>query len=135
MRNWLQRFMIGRYGPDQLYIASFFAALVFAVLGACFRETIAGSVLQTLGYVLLIFALFRFLSRNLNARRRENDRFLRFWVPVRNWFKSLWQRARFFKTHRFFRCPGCRNLLRLPRGKGKIEITCPRCGQRFRRKT
>ena len=135
MRNWLQRVMAGRYGPDQLYFALFIAALLLNIVGAFFGGSIVGLILDVLGYGLLVWAIVRSLSRNMYARRRENDRFLRYWWPVRTKLSGFMRRLKCSKTHRFFKCPGCGNMLRVPKGKGKIEITCPRCGERFRRKT
>lgn len=131
IRNWLRNFMIGRYGPDQLYIALFLSAVIVGILSG-----LTGlGLLHILAYALLIFAMFRFLSRNITRRRLENDRFLRLWWPVRNFFVNRFKRLRSMKTHCFFKCPACKNLLRVPRGKGRIQITCPRCGERFERKT
>ena len=110
------------------------AALLLNIIGAIFGG-IVGLVLDTLGYGLLIWAIVRSLSRNVYARRRENDRFLRYWWPVRTKLSGFFRRLKCSKTHKFFKCPGCGNMLRVPKGKGKIEITCPRCGERFRRKT
>jgi len=75
------------------------------------------------------------LSRNIKRRRAENDRFLRYWWPVRTKASRSLSLARQRKTHKFFKCPGCGNTLRVPRGKGKLQITCPKCGERFSRKT
>ncbi len=131
IRSWLQRVMIGRYGPDQLYFALFITAVIFSILAG-----ITGfSLLTVVSYVLLIYAMFRMLSRNITRRRAENDRFLRVWWPIKIWFKNRLTRVKSGRTHRFFKCPGCRNVLRVPRGKGRIQITCPKCGQRFEKKT
>ena len=136
MRNFFRNFLIGRYGPDQLYYALFGGALVLCIAARITAKlALLSSILMAVGYALLVFAIFRMLSRNINARRRENDRFLKFWWPIRMKFVNLSQRRKSRKTHRFFKCPGCKNLLRVPKGKGKITITCPRCGERFTKKT
>ncbi len=119
--------MIGRYGPDQLNMA----LIILAILVGILANIIKLNIITLLSYLLLILVIFRMLSRNLNARRRENDRFLKFWWPVKQKIKSFFDRAKSSRNYRFFRCPGCRNTLRVPRGKGKIQITCPRCGERF----
>ena len=106
MRNWLQRVMAGRYGPDQLYFALFIAALLLNIVGAFFGGSIVGLILDVLGYGLLIWAIVRSLSRNMYARRRENDRFLRYWWPVRTKLAGFIRRLKCSKTHRFFKCPG-----------------------------
>lgn len=131
IRNWLRNFMIGRYGPDQFYFALFIGALLFSLLSA-----IPGlALLSVISYALLIYAVFRMLSRNIAKRRRENDVFLRYWWPIRYKITSRVLRFKSRKTHKFFKCPGCKNVLRVPKGKGKIQITCPKCGERFERKT
>ena len=131
IRNWLRRVMAGRYGPDQLYFALFITALIIGIVASATGL----AVLSGISYVLLIIAIFRALSRNIYKRRAENDKFLRFWWPVKMWFKGRFTRVKSMKTHKFYNCPGCRNVLRVPRGKGKIQITCPKCGQRFVKKT
>ena len=129
--NFLRNFMAGRYGPDQLNAAIIIAALIVGLLS---RFTVLW-LLVYLSYVLLILAFIRMLSRNVARRRAENDRFLRFWWPVRQKFKAAFSSVKSRKTHKFFRCPSCSNLLRVPRGKGRIQVTCPKCGERFVRKT
>ena len=131
IRNFLSRFLIGRYGPDQLstalIVVSVIVSLVVNIIGIPF-----GAILS---YALLVFALFRILSRNITARRRENDRFLRFWAPLKARTKKFFKRLKDMKTHKYFNCPACKNTLRVPRGRGKLNITCPRCGERFIKKS
>ena len=131
MRDKLRSFLMGRYGPDQLYIAMFVTA---GVLGLVSAVTGFGP-LYYVALVLLLLAAFRAWSRNIPARRRENDRFLTLWMPVKNKVTGWFRRLRDLPHYRFFRCPGCKNLLRVPRKKGKVQISCPRCGERFIRKT
>lgn len=120
--NFLRNFMMGRYGPDQLNVALIIASFAFSLGAAAF------SYLIYVSYLLLFLALYRMLSRNIQKRRAENDRFLRFWSPL----KQRWKNR---KTHKYFRCPSCRNTLRVPRRKGRLQITCPKCGERFIKKT
>ena len=131
IREWLRRFMLGRYGPDALGVA---LIALSVVLGLVSKLRIL-SYLLILSYAALFFALFRMLSKNLARRRAENDRFLTLWAPIRQLFMRLSRRYSDRKDHRFFRCPACRNKLRVPKHKGKIQITCPKCGERFIRKT
>jgi ribosomal protein S27E len=123
--------MVGRYGPDHLGTAMFVVALllsiVFSLLGFVFGSYIALAILG--------LAIFRMYSRNIPARRRENDRFLRYYAPVKAKIKKRVSAFRERKTHKFFTCPGCHNTLRVPKGRGKIQITCPRCGERFVKKS
>ena len=123
--------MAGRYGPDHLNAAIIIVSLVVGIVS----RIVFLSVLIYLSYLLLALAIFRMLSRNMRKRRAENDRFLRYWWPVRQKTKAFFSNLKSRKTHKFYRCPSCSNLLRVPRGKGKVQITCPKCGERFIKKT
>ena len=81
------------------------------------------SVLSLLAYIPLIWSIYRMYSRNIEARRRENTAFLRFFSRLTD------------KQYRYFRCPGCRQVVRVPRGKGKINIRCPKCSRQFIKRT
>ena len=123
MASRLQRFMYGRYGSDELTLFIMGAALLFFLLSG-FR---ALWFLYFVGALLLIWATFRSLSRNLAARRRERERYLRIVAKPKNFFKLQKNKHRDRKTHKYFHCAHCRAILRVPRGKGKIDVTCPRC--------
>lgn len=123
--------MMGRYGPDQLSTALIVVSLIVSLI-VSFTGFTYGSIIT---YLILFLALFRMLSRNIQARRRENDRFLRFWSPVKSKLKKFGSRLRSMKTHKYFKCPACKNTLRVPRKRGKLQITCPRCGERFIKKS
>ena len=131
LREFLRRMMLGRYGPDHLgttmFIFAFLLSIIFSIIGFA-----SGSLLPM---VIMLLAFFRMYSRNIPARRRENDRFLTITAPIRSRVRKSKNAFRDRKTHRFFACPACRNTLRVPRGRGKIQITCPRCGERFVKKT
>ena len=131
MRDFLRRFMLGRYGPDQLCIAmiilSFALSLLYAVLGYL--------PLLFLSYISFGLTLFRMLSRNIYRRRAENDKFIRYWWPIKTRTKRLITRIKESRTHRFYKCPKCKKTLRVPRGKGQIHITCPKCAEQFYKKT
>lgn len=129
--NFLRTFMAGRYGPDHLNTALIIIALLLSFIS---RFAILG-LLVYLSYLLLILTVFRFLSRNIQKRRAENDKFLRLYWPVKQKLKAFFSRLKSNRTHKFFRCPSCSNLLRVPRGKGRLQITCPKCGERFVKKT
>ena len=131
IRNWLRRFMIGRYGPDALGVALF---VIAGVLGLLSNIRILRFLL-ILSYAALFFAIFRLLSRNIVRRRAENDRFLTIWWPLKQRVANRVRRFRDRKNYTFFHCPACKNVLRVPKNKGKIQITCPKCGERFIRKT
>jgi len=131
IRNFLRKFMIGRYGPDHLNIAMIILSLVLSLTNGIFGVR----PLLYISYALMVLALFRMLSRNILRRRRENDIFIRYWWPIRTKFAKFFSGLRDRKTHRYFSCPSCSNTLRVPKGKGKLQITCPKCGERFIRKT
>ena len=131
IRNFLRQFMIGRYGPDHLGVAMILLSLALSMTHTFTRIL----VILYISYIIAGLALFRMLSRNIIKRRAENDKFIRYWWPVKTksklWIANIKQR----KTHKFFRCPSCRNTLRVPKKKGKIQVTCPKCGERFNAKT
>jgi predicted RNA-binding Zn-ribbon protein involved in translation (DUF1610 family) len=129
--NFLRNFMAGRYGPDHLNTA----LLILAIAISLIAQLVHFSVLVYLSYAILLLIFFRMLSRNIQRRRAENDRFLRYWWPIKQKIKRFFGRIKNSKTHKFFRCPSCKNTLRVPRGKGKLQITCPKCGERFVKKT
>ena len=134
-RNWLARTMVGRYGADQLGRALNIATIVLLVLSLLLGRGGYGSFLWVLALACLVWSTFRTFSRNIPGRQRENAAFLGL---TRNW-RERWSgardRFRQRKDYRFFRCPSCRTWLRVPRGKGKLNITCRHCGERFTRST
>ena len=131
IRNFLRNFMIGRYGPDHLNIAMIILSLVLNLL----NMILPFAPLTYLSYAILALALFRMLSRNITRRRAENDRFIRYWWPVKTKIGYFFKNIKHRKTHIFFKCPSCGNTLRVPKGKGKLQITCPKCGERFVKKS
>lgn len=122
-KQWLQRFMTGRYGTDKLNTWILGGGLVLCIV-SIFVPIPAVDLVLTLGaYALMIWAIFRTFSRNTYKRYRENRRFLMMLDRVKD------------RQHRYFDCPKCRQPVRVPRGKGKIMITCPKCKEKFQRKT
>lgn len=123
LRTGLQRFMIGRYGTDKLNIAILVAGLILSILSVIVILPLIDLILMLLSYGLMGWALFRTLSRNTYKRYQENRKYL-----------MLCQRWK-DREHRYYDCPRCRQQIRVPRGKGKISITCPKCKEKFIRKT
>jgi len=118
--DWFRNFMLGRYGSDKLNIYLLGAGIVLMLLGSIFGKKIPlMSWCSLLSYVPLGFCIFRMYSRNIEARRRENAAFVNFFNHLKD------------KEHRYFRCPRCRQTVRVPRGRGKINIRCPKCSERF----
>ena len=130
IRRSLARFMAGRYGGDQLNL---FLIVLYLVLYVVFLFTRL-LVFELLGTVVLVFSLYRCLSRNLERRRAENNRFLQIVRPI--WRKWAAFRARAHdKEHRYFKCPNCGQLMRVPKGKGRITVHCRACGAAFEEKS
>jgi len=123
--------MIGRYGPDHLGFSMIIISLVLALLYAAIGVT----PLLLISYIVFGLAIYRMLSRNIYRRRAENDKFIRYWWPIRTRIIRVVERIKQRRTHRFFVCPGCKKKLRVPKGKGKLQITCPKCAEKFFRKT
>ena len=120
----LRKFMAGRYGSDRLNQCLLGAAFVLILISAIGGRRVQWmSVLSLLAYVPLVWSIFRMYSRNIEARRRENAAYMRFWMRLKD------------RQNRYFRCPRCNQTVRVPRGKGRISIRCPKCGERFEKKT
>lgn len=119
----LRSFMAGRYGTDRLNMVILCAGLVASILSSLVGAAPLNLVFWLLSYGLMIWAIFRSLSRNTYKRYQENRKFLQFFDRLKD------------RQHRYFDCPKCRQMVRVPRGKGKISITCPRCREKFIKKT
>jgi len=125
-----QRFMYGRYGTDTLSYFLLGLGLVLTFCGSLFfwPLTLAADALY-------LWAIFRMFSRNHAARQREYYAFMKFWGPVQKWFRLQKRRFSERKQYRYFKCPNCKQDLRAPRGRGKIEVTCQKCHKVFITKT
>ena len=121
----LQYWMMGRNGTDQLSIALLIAGFVISLFSNLFWPLIF------LSYAIYIWMLFRMFSRNVPARQRENQVFLRVWRPITQWFSFQKTRFRDRKLYRYFKCPHCGLRLRAPKGRGKIQVTCQKCHTEF----
>ena len=130
IRNALQRFMYGRYGNDQLNTFLLVLYLVLYVLSA-----ITGfDLLNLLSTISIVICLFRMLSRNYDRRRAENAKFMKAAGPFLQWLR-LRRTIHKDKDHTYFKCPSCSQNLRVPKGKGKITVTCRSCGAVFQEKS
>ncbi len=136
----LRRFMYGRYGLDSLNIAIWVFAVAVAVIASVFAwipaiPSYVVLILRILYALLFVLSIFRSFSRNIAARQRENAQFTRAWRSVKNFFRRVFKGQPDKKTHKYFRCPQCSQKVRVPKGKGKIAIKCPKCGNKFIRNT
>lgn len=134
MRRRFSKFMYGRYGADNL---SRFLSVVSLIilLASMFCRGIAQSVLFALALAIIIYSYVRVFSKNLSARRSENYKYLQRKQKITSWFsmrRDMWKQRKEFK---FFKCPSCKAVLRVPKGKGKIRIVCKKCGTAFEKKT
>ena len=128
IRWYLQRFMIGRNGRDELQLAVSYASLIFYILAPWIDKRLPFPFFRMIGFIGILYSLFRFCSKDIVRRREENQKFLQE-------IEFLKLRISFRKTHKIYRCKGCGRKIRVPKGKGKIEITCPLCGKKFIRRT
>lgn len=126
--------MYGRRGTDEFARFLLIVTLVFIVLSWFFRGVIQ-SLFSLLTIVSLVYCYYRILSRDIYKRQKENAWYLQKKAAVQKWFRSLKDRWTQRKEYKFFRCPSCHSLLRVPKGKGKILLTCRKCGNRFERKS
>ncbi len=130
-----RRFMQGRYGVDQLSHFLLFLTLFLMLIRSFLRRGVFSSVLCGLAMLFLICSYYRILSKNHYQRYRENEWYLQYSNRVKYFYDRGKIRLRERKTHKIFRCPDCGQNIRVPRGKGKIAITCPVCKTEFIRKS
>lgn len=128
-----QQFMVGRYGIDQLMNALIiFYFIIILIANILYRfSKISYYAVSLMGIVLLVFAVFRVFSKNIDERRAENAKWLKFWHKITGYFKFQNQKFKQRKTHKFVKCKNCKKVLRLPKNKGKISVTCPYCNNQF----
>ena len=122
-KNRLRQFMSGRYGTDKLNMCILIVGVIISIVAAFLKSALVILILTTLSYALMFWAIFRCFSRNVYKRDQENRKFLMLWDRIKD------------RRHRYFTCPRCRQPVRVPRGKGKIAITCPKCKEKFIKKT
>ena len=128
LRNALSRFMYGRNGVDALSWALFGLELLLSIIGSLVRVQAASAAPYFATTVLMFVILLRMLSRNLTQRRAENARFLSWVSPALNNMRGA-QARRADTAHKYARC-SCGAWCRVPRGVGKVELTCPKCGRK-----
>ena len=119
----IRNFMVGRYGTDKLNMAILCAGLAACLISAFVDSVKVNLLLTAVSYGLMFWALYRSFSRQTYMRYQENRKFLQFLDRLKD------------REHRYYDCPKCRQVVRVPRGKGKIAITCPKCKERFVKKT
>ena len=129
--NALARFMYGRNGADHLGLFTIWTVIALDIVNMFVKNDLAYGIIGTVSGVLMFWALFRMFSKNLPKRRSENAKFLqKVWWPIKGKLHRMKD-----KDHKYFTCPACRTVCRVPRGKGKIVITCPKCRGRIEGKS
>lgn len=135
MKEKLMRFMQGRYGVDTLSKFLLGVGLVMVLLSGALSRFAVGNVFYILGWLAIIYCYFRMFSRNINKRYAENQTFMAKTYKIRRFFirqKEMWKQR---KIYHIYKCPGCKQKIRIPKGKGKIEVRCPKCGTTFIKKS
>ena len=136
MKEKFIKFMEGRYGVDGFARFTMGFALVCIVASVFFRNgSTTGAILNTVGLAAIIYTYFRMLSRNIQKRYAENQKYLSMTAKIRQWFRKEKNMMEQRKTHHIYTCPSCGQKIRIPRGKGKIEIDCPKCHTKFIKKS
>ena len=119
----MRNFMAGRYGNDKLNMYILGIGVIICLISMFIPVAVVNLLLTVVSYVLMIWAIFRTFSRNTYKRYQENRRFLLFLDRIKD------------RDHKYFSCPKCRQSVRVPKGKGKIAIPCPKGREKFIRKT
>ncbi len=125
-------FLQGRNGPDALSLATSFMACLLLII-AMFVENVISGILWILACLCLISTYSRIFSRNIPKRRQENQQFLHLIHPITDYRAKRAEKKRQKNLYCFFKCPQCSTVLRVPKGKGRIRITCRTCGHVFER--
>ena len=130
MKEKFYRFMQGRYGIDQLN------SFLMIVCVICFivNMFIGSIVLTFIAYGTWLFVIFRMFSKNIYARNRENDKYLNFFSPLSRWLK-LKLMSKQNPSNKYFSCPKCKQMVRVPKGHGTVVVTCPNCQNKFEKRT
>ncbi len=131
--------MAGRNGMDAFNRFLSIVALVLIVLEMILSWTVRSArlvgLMNILVLALLVYLYFRMFSRNIYRRQQENGAYVRRRYAVTSWWNGIRDRWNQRKDYKFYKCPACRTRLRVPRGKGKLNIVCRKCGTSFQRRT
>lgn len=130
----LMNFMRGRNGVDELGVFLNIASIVLLIAGmiATFFSVVLNVILTSLAFVLLVYWVFRAFSRNISKRAEENRKYVKLANSFKMFFRLQKNKFKYRKTHRYRKCPKCKNSLRLPYVKGEHSVKCPKCNNSFR---
>ncbi len=132
LRERFQRMMYGRYGSDSLGAFCFVMYLLIWFVTLFFRGTRVQLIFTPISYFFVLLYFYRFFSKNIYKRQKENQKFLQRFQKIKNYGKYL--RLKFIErsgVNKLFRCPKCHQIIRVPKGRGKIAISCPKCRFEF----
>ncbi len=139
MKEWFNKFIQGRYGGDEYGRHLSVIAIVFLLLSVLFYNilqiTIASSICFVIGMGIIFRCYYRMFSKDITHRTAENEKYLASKAETDKLKAQRKARAEQKNTYKFFKCPNCKVYNRIPKGKGKVEITCPKCGEKFIRKS
>ena len=130
MRDKLQRFMIGRYGNDRFNQFLMIVAILLLML-----SLFGADLCYLLAFVVMVYAYFRMFSKQVYKRSAENQKYLQIEMKVSGFWQKKKKEFAQRKEYHIYKCPKCKQKLRVPRGKGKIAISCRKCGTEFIRKS
>lgn len=131
MKEKIGRFMAGRYGNDKLNQFMMAVFLGCAVLNLFVRNAYVSTVLNSWECLLILLVYIRMFSRNISKCYAENQKYLALENRLRRFFGQKRYLMQQRKEYHIYKCPGCKQKIRIPRGKGKISIRCPKCGEEF----
>lgn len=131
--RWFSKFMIGRRGTDQLGLALLVLFLILSVVFIFLPSDIV--FIRLIAYIPLAICIFRMLSKNIEKRQIENNKFTSWLCRIIPKINKRINIIKYSKNYKFIKCPKCKQLLRLPRRRGKIMITCPKCSNTFDKRT
>ncbi len=127
LRQKLYQFMQGRYGMDDLNRTLMYVTIALILV----QLFVHNNVLNVITLILIVLVYFRMLSRNITKRYQENRLFLEKTSGLRDRWAKLKYELSQRKQYHIYKCPACGQKIRVPRGKGKIAITCRKCGNEF----
>lgn len=136
--NWrdrISKFMLGRYGVDSFSRAILIVALVLYFINLFISNITASYIISAVSTLLLVYCYYRMLSRNVYKRANENQKYLYKTAGLRGALSRYKSQAKDLKTHHIYKCPKCKQKIRVPRGKGRISIHCPKCQHDFIKKS
>ena len=130
IKSFLNGLMQGRHGADELSLALLIVGLTLSIIGTLLRL----DFLSLISLILYIIAIFRMFSRDHNKRYLENQKYLAFWKNTSSSIRQFTTRVKNFRKYKYFKCPECQALLRLPRKVGEVTVTCGKCHHAFKQK-